>query len=154
MVTIRPAKQEDLQSIWRVHTRAIKEVCKNHYSAREIKAWAAVLKPARYRGSIEKGVFFVAVEDEDIVGFGNLNRDTCEVEAMYVDPDHLRRGVGMKILRNIETVARDCGLTTLRLTSSLNAVPFYQKAGFEPQKHTKYLLPFDKVPCVPMVKEL
>jgi len=154
MVTIRPAKREDSESIWRVHIRAIKEVCKSHYSEREIKTWVGVLKPVRYEGSIEKGAFFVAVEGQQIVGFGNLNRDTGEVEAMYVDPDHLGRGVAMEILHNIEAVARDSGLTTLKVTSSLNAVAFYQKAGFKAQEQSKYLLPFDEVACVPMVKEL
>ena len=137
-----------------MHTRAIKEVCKSHYPEGEVKEWASVLKPGRYEECIEKGAFFLAVEGEDIVGFGNLNRDTGEVEAMYVDPDHLRRGVGMKILKTIEAVAQDAGLTALKLTSSLNAVAFYMKAGFQPQNQTRYLLPFKKIACVPMVKQL
>ena len=40
MITIRRAKQEDKFPIWRVHIRAIKEVCKSHYSEKEIVYYA------------------------------------------------------------------------------------------------------------------
>lgn len=154
MITIRRARLEDSASICCVHIRAIREVCKSHYSEKELEAWAAVIRPARYEEAIKKGAFFVAVEGERIIGFGNLNQERGEIEAVYVDPDHVRRGVGMEILQNLEDVARDSGLTSLRLIASLNAVPFYQNGGFKSEQQTKYLLPFEMVACVPMVKEL
>jgi putative acetyltransferase len=154
MIIVRRAKQEDKKSIWHVHIRAIEEVCKSHYSKEEIQAWTEVLKPSRYEEPIRKGPFYVAVEGESIIAFGNLNRESAEIEALYVDPDHVGRGVGIKILKTLENVALDSGLTILRLTSSLNAVKFYQMAGYKPEKQKRWLLPFELVICVPMVKEL
>ena len=151
---IRKARQEDKKSIWHVHIRAIEEVCKSHYSKEEIQTWTEVLKPARYEESIRKGPFYVAVEGERIVAFGNLNQESAEIEALYVDPDHVKRGVGIRILKTLENVARDSGVTLLRLTSSLNAVRFYQMAGYKPEKQKRWLLPFELVVCLPMVKEL
>lgn len=154
MIILRKAKQEDKQSIWHVHIRAIEEVCKSHYSKEEIQAWTEVLKPARYEESIRKGPFYVAEEGESIIAFGNLNRESGEIEALYVDPGYVGRGVGTKILKTLENVALESGLTLLRLTSSLNAVRFYQMAGYKPQKQKRWLLPFEMLLCVSMMKEL
>jgi N-acetylglutamate synthase-like GNAT family acetyltransferase len=153
-ITIRRAKQVDKGAIWQVHVRAIKEVCKTHYSERELKMWTEVLKPDRYEEQIGKGPFYVAVEDETIIGFGNLNKKSGEIEALYVDPEHLRQGVGIKILQALENEALDSGLKRLCLTSSLNAVGFYEMAGYRPQRQKRWLLPSEMVVCVTMTKEL
>lgn len=154
MVTIRRATIEDIKSIWNVHIRAIQEVCKSHYSSKEIEDWSQVLKPARYNQPIKRGSFFVAVDDDLIVGFGNLNQDSGEIEAVYVAPEYVGRGVGREILQVLESAARDLGLTILRLSSSLNAVHFYENAGYGQQRQKRYLLPGEMVACLPMVKEL
>jgi GNAT superfamily N-acetyltransferase len=122
-ITIRRAKQVDKGAIWQVHVRAIKEVCKTHYSERELKMWTEVLKPDRYEEQIS-------------------------------DPEHLRQGVGIKILQALENEALDSGLKRLCLTSSLNAVGFYEMAGYRPQRQKRWLLPSEMVVCVTMTKEL
>ena len=134
MITIRRATQRDRESIWNVHIRAIQEICKSHYSPKEIADWSEVLKPIRYNEPIKRGSFFVAVDDNVIVGFGNLNQDSGEIEAVYVAPAYVGRGVGRQILQALESVAREVGLTVLRLSSSLNAVQFYENAGYRRQK--------------------
>ena len=77
-ITIRRARQEDRGAIWHVHTRAIREVCRSHYSERELQIWTEVLKPDRYTEQIRKGPFYVAVEGGSIIGFGNLNQKSGE----------------------------------------------------------------------------
>ena len=154
MITIRRATQEDIESIWNVHIRAIQEACKSRYSSKEIEDWSQVLRPARYNQPIKRGSFFVAVDDNLIVGFGNLNQDSGEIEAVYVAPEYVGRGVGREILQVLESVARDLGLPILRLSSSLNAVQFYENAGYRRQNQKRYLLPGEMVACLPMVKEL
>ena len=93
MITIRRATKEDCGSVWRIHIRAIKEICSSHYTQDEIHAWSKVLKPARYKKAINRGAFFVAVDGDVIVGFGNLNQDSGEVEAVYVNPGCERVGL-------------------------------------------------------------
>ena len=154
MITIRRAKQEDRQSIWRIHIRAIKEICKSHYSEDEIKAWSGVLKPLRYKEAITSKTFFVAEDSDVVVGFGQLDQENGRVEAMYVCPDHIRRGIGRKILHALESVARESDLTLLNLWAFLNAIPFYKSAGYTAQQQTNYLLPFSMVARVFMVKKL
>ena len=154
MITIRRAKQEDRELIWRVHIRAIKEICKSHYSEDELQSWSGVLKPLRYKEAISSKTFFVAEESDVIVGFGQLDQENGRVEAMYVSPDHIRRGIGRKILYALESVAQKSDLMVLHLWASLNAIPFYKSAGYTVQQQTSYLLPFRMVARVSMVKKL
>jgi GNAT superfamily N-acetyltransferase len=153
-ITIRRARQGDKGALWHIHTRAIREVCKSHYSERELKIWTDVLKPARYEKPIKNGPFYVAVEGGSIIGFGNLNQKSGEIEALYVDPVYVGRGVGKRILEALENAAVGSGLKFLYLSSSLNAVKFYEMAGYKRQKQKRCLLPFEMVICVPMIKEL
>ena len=154
MITIRKAKQEDRESIWRVHIRAIKEVCKSHYSENELEAWTGVLKPSRYTADIGNRTFLVAKDRENIVGFGRLNLENGKIEAVYVCPDHNRQGIGRKILNALERAAQDSNLATLYLWAALNAIPFYRSQGYTEQGQKKYLLPFGRVACIYMVKNL
>ena len=154
MILIRKAKQEDREPIWSVHVQAIQEVCKSHYSENELAAWSGVLKPSRYTADIGNKTFLVAEDKNVIVGFGRLNQQNGNVEAVYVHPNYIRQGVGKKILNALERVAQDFGLATLHLWASLNALPFYQSQGYAAQWQTRYLLPFGRVACVYMVKNL
>jgi len=93
--------------------------------------WAGRLRPEKYAEAIDRYEFFVAEEDGAVVGFGELGQETGEVQGLYVSSDVAGRGVGRKLLSTLEERARAHGLKSLRLTSSLNAVSFYERAGFE-----------------------
>ncbi len=90
-----------------------------------------------------------------IVGFGVLTRRAAEIEAVYVNPEAARRGIGLEILRKLEERASARGLRQLRLNASLNAVPFYERAGYVAQERSKYrLLTGVEIACVPMMKAM
>ncbi|NJK50066.1 GNAT family N-acetyltransferase [Candidatus Gracilibacteria bacterium] len=155
MGMIRRAKQEDKEFIWQVHTEAISELCKNHYTQQQIQAWTSFLIPESYREVIETREFFVVEDDKSIVGFGQLNFETGEVEAVYVSPKSVEHGLGRRILQTLENVAREKGLKSLHLSSSLNAVPFYKKAGYTSHYESKHHLPNGtELACIYMAKHL
>jgi putative acetyltransferase len=131
MLNIRRARQEDKEAIWRAHGSAIRGRCASHYSQEVIEVWAGRLRPEKYEEAIERYEFFVAEEDGVVVGFGELGQESGEVQGLYVSSDVAGRGVGWKLLCTLEERARAYGLESLTLTSSLNAVSFYERAGFE-----------------------
>lgn len=131
MYTIRRATQADKEAIRRVHFRAIAETCAGYYTPEVILLWAGRLRPEKYAEAIEANEFFVAEEGGEVVGFAELNPAAAEVQGLYVSPAAGRRGVGRALLRTLEERARAFGLESLGLTSSLNAVAFYERAGFE-----------------------
>ena len=155
MLTIRRATQEDREAVWRVHGRAIRETCASHYSQDVIQIWAGGLRPEKYAEAIERYEFFVAEEDGEVVGFGELGPESGEIQGLYVSPDVKGRGVGWQLLRTLEEKARARGLGSLSLVASLNAVAFYERAGYKPVGElTKTLAPDVERASVKMFKEL
>ena len=155
MFKIRRARQEDCHSIGSVHAAAVSGIRTALYTPEEIQAWAVPKEPERYEESIRSKEFFVAEDSGAILGFGVLNQELAEVEAVYVTPEAGRRGIGLEILRKLEERAKDRGLRQLRLNASLNAVPFYEQAGYVAQEPSKYrLLTGVEIACVPMIKTL
>ena len=135
--------------------RVIKEVCASHYAPEEIEAWAKPRNPDHYVESIHSTEFYVSEENGNIIGFGTLNQASEEVEAVYVVSEVARRGIGQRILCKLEERARDLGWKSLHLDSSLNAIPFYQRLGYEPQQETKHRLSSGvEIGCVVMKKEI
>ena len=138
-----------------VHTAAVGGICTSMYTPEELLAWAVPRTPESYEELIRSREFFVAEMDDVIVGFGVLNEKSAEVEAIYVSPVAGRRGIGLELLRALEERASSFGLEMLRLNASLNAVQFYEKAGYVAQERSKYrLLTGIEIACVPMVKLL
>lgn len=153
--SVRRARREDDEAIGRMHLAAIRELCREHYRPEEIEAWAAPRGINYYVEAIEGKEFYVAEDDGKIIGFGTLNMASGEVEAVYVHPAAIRRGVGLKLVRTLEGVAREAGLKSLHLCASLNAIEFYEHAGFEKLHETSHRLANGvEIACVLMSKEL
>lgn len=82
--------------------------------------------------------FLVAVDDEEILGFAQLDPARGEIVGCYVHPRAHRGGVGSRLLAALVVRAAARGVTELHLDASLNAVAFYQSAGFRadgPRRH-------------------
>jgi putative acetyltransferase len=155
MLIIRKADIQDCPSIAQVHTSAVRAISDSRYTPEEIESWSAPRSADEYKKAIHTKQFYVAVENEMIVGFGVLNQENREIEAVYVSPDVMRRGVGLLILGFLEKQARALGLEELSLNASMNAVPFYLRAGYVPEKESKYRLRSGvEISCVPMAKRL
>lgn len=140
-IRIRRATRNDGEYIWKVHTSAIRETCRSKYSEDEITAWTSRLAPDTYDSVIRGKALYVAqTEDDEVVGFGQLDVVKGEVEAVYVRPEFEGAGIGSRLLEMLEIVAGECGVKRLFLDSSLNAVGFYQYAGYEPREETMHPL--------------
>lgn len=154
--SVRRARRADDEGVGRMHVASIRELCRTHYRPEEIEAWATAPRGVNfYVKAIERKEFYVAEEDGDIIGFATLNAASGEVEAVYVHPAATRRGVGLKLLSTLEARAREAGLESVHLCASLNAVEFYERAGFARQQLTSHRLANGvEIACVSMSKQL
>jgi len=152
---IRRATPAVAEGIFRVHRSAILDVASTRYTSEQIEAWAGKLSPASYTEPIENKIVFVADDAGQICGFGQLDPKNSMVEAVYVLPGHLRRGLGGRLLSALESIARASGLAQLTLDASLNSLPFYEQAGYRRVRSVGHeLKPGVSIPCVVMRKEL
>lgn len=155
MISIRRAQDQDSQAIFEIHTRAIRKVCASHYSATQLEAWASHRQLGSHLSAIRSRYFLVASDGFRILGFGQLDLASGEMEAVYVNPDALRQGVGSLLLCSIESQARALGLSFLCLKSTLNAVPFYKHAGFWEVAPAIHRISSDMdLACIEMKKKL
>ena len=137
-IDIRKATPADREAIWQVRTAAIRGLCKSHYGEELVEAWARVPPPGDFVEVIRERDFLVAECSDEIVGFGFINRQSAQLEAILVAPDFARRGIGTALLAALEAMARQAGLSRLTLSSSLNAVGFYNAAGYRAIEETTW----------------
>jgi putative acetyltransferase len=138
MVTVRPATPGDRARIRECHVAAIQTLGPEAYDERQVAAWADKGNVVEDYPVEDDGHYFVVAElstgddsETRVVGHGHLVPAEGEVRAVYVHPDAGGRGVGAAILDALEARARDLQLGDLTLWASLNAVGFYEQAGYE-----------------------
>lgn len=73
-----------------------------------------------------------AKNGEQILGFSviqTINKEKCELEALFVDPAHIGHGIGhLLMMASIATAAENM-FSMMEIVSDPNATGFYQKYG-------------------------
>src|SRR5262245_10871265 len=83
------------------------------------------------------GVFLIVRVEGWPAGCGGLRRireDTAEIKRMFVEPGARCRGLGRKILEELESAARRLGYRKVRLETGLRqpeAIQLYESAGYQ-----------------------
>ena len=126
----RRAGLADLDALWELRTRAIRATCTPHYPQDVIDAWCAAPPPEKLPVLLQAGGALVEEEDGQMLGYAILNLETGELDAAFVDPAHQGRGIARLLLAALDAMALAHGLRKLFLSSSLNAVPVYERAGY------------------------
>ena len=145
---IRPARLDDAPAIHALHTASVRTLCAGHYAPEIIDGWLENRTPAGYLDSIARGVLFVAEADGRLLGFGETAPGL--VRAVYVDPAAVRRGVGRAILQHAMDLASREHDGPIRLEATLNARPFYERAGFRAREATTVTRNQVRIPVIVM----
>jgi GNAT superfamily N-acetyltransferase len=122
------ATSDDANQIHELHTRSVRELCKDHYSTEQIDGWLKQRTPGGYLPGIEAGEMFMALNGRQIVGFGHAVPG--EILAVFVAPEFIRQGAGALLLEHGIEIALSGQKGPIRLEATLNAKEFYEKAGF------------------------
>ena len=106
MILIRKAIENDIQTIYSFDMIAQLEDERREFIRREVNA----------------GNCFVAVADEEVIGYGVLNYTffhNGSIDMLYTHPDHRRSGAGAALLRHMETLCQTPKLFTSTNLSNL-----------------------------------
>jgi putative acetyltransferase len=158
-LVIRKMRPKDAQAFLEVHHRAVRSIAAKDYPSTVIDAWAPlpITEEAveKVRSNPDGEFRLVAEVDQRVVGIGVLAVGNSELRACYVDPSVSRRGVGSALVRRIERAARQRGLGTLELDSSITAEPFYAALGYSSYGYAVHVLASGQpMGCVKMRKKL
>jgi GNAT superfamily N-acetyltransferase len=162
---IRAIRFEEVADTLALIHRAVERGCREHYDATER---AAVFVSYAHNLFVEAlGPFdTIAAFERDpererdrdgpaLIGFAQLDPADARLRALFVEGDLQQRGVGSALLAEIERRALQRGLARLHGAMSLNAVPFYLRAGFRPRPGPERLVAAGvPVPVLRMEKDL
>ena len=68
------------------------------------------------------------------VGFASYlpnSVDEAELDGMFVDPDHWRRGIARSLLGSLARQLNSLGFARIRVVANPNALEFYKSVGFD-----------------------
>jgi putative acetyltransferase len=122
---------------------AIRGLAPSHYTPDAIDGWVVPINDEAIQDLMrndEREIRLIAELDGEPVGIGALILDRAELRACYVSPDAARRGCGSALVREIERLAREHGLSRLELAGSLNAEPFYVAHGYQVRERSEITL--------------
>jgi len=99
------------------------------YSPEQLEAWRADLEVSAEALSTDQ--FCVAEEDGRPVGFAQVatHGRPWELDALWVHPDYIRRGVGRALLAWAAALAASAGQRELAIDADPNAEGFYRACG-------------------------
>jgi GNAT superfamily N-acetyltransferase len=107
----------------------LKTVNIHDYPEEVIDALAASNTPQRMLESARKCDAFVAVENGTILGIAML--DGNRIKRVFTHTQMQRRGIGRALMSHVEALAEERRIPELIVDSSITAVGFYSKCGYE-----------------------
>lgn len=138
-IQLRQYRPSDQDIVWKLHVEGLKQT-------------GSFLNDMSYNQDLlhiketyldNKGEFFMATLDDQVVGIGALKRiddTTAEIKRMRVDIKHQRQGIGSMILEKLIEKAHELGYKKIILDTSENqkaAIMLYEKRGFKVYKRGK-----------------
>lgn len=85
--------------------------------------------------SVKDHQFIIAFQQNQPIGFASyfFDDDCIRIPKLYVLPSNQRTGCGRILLNNIETIAKENNIKSIRLNVNRNnpALQFYLKVGFQ-----------------------
>ena len=127
---LRAAQFEDVAATLRLVGRSIAFACRDHYDAAQRAAVYETYAAALFVDAVGPFEAVAAEVGGRLVGFAQLDATSGRLRALFVDADCQGRGVGRALLGEIEARAARRGCARLHGAMALNAVPFYERAGF------------------------
>lgn len=151
---IRKAAIDDAQACFAIRREAIRAQCGGHYPLADLDIWTSGVMSATFAQRVAD-YFYVAVADGHEIGTAMIDLATGKIDAVFVLPAYMGRGIGRALMGQMERLALDAGLDSMQLESTLNAAPFYRALGFEGESQSTYQSSLGvSLACVPMVKRL
>lgn len=150
---VRRASFEDVPAILRLVRGAIDRGCRQHYQPAERRAVFLSYAQSLFVDVVRPYDSVLAVAGDESIGFAQLDPGSGRLRALFVAGGIQGRGLGRALLECMERLALSHGRRRLHGAMSLNAVAFYERAGFRRCAGNERLaLPGATVQVVPMEK--
>lgn len=125
---IRCYKSSDLKYVMALYYETVHVVNAKDYSLEQVNAWAPdSFDCLAWDQSLLNSYSIVALENEQIVGFGDVNK-TGYLNRLYVHKDFQRRGIATKLCHLLESRVT---ASKIKVHASITAKPFFESRGYK-----------------------
>ena len=124
---IRKYQPSDCKELTELFYNTVHNVNAKDYTKEQLDVWATgKVDFEKWNESLQEHFSIVAVDDEIIVGFGDIDK-TGYLDRLFVHASYQRKGIATAICNQLEqTVQGD--ITT---HASITAKPFFEKRGYK-----------------------
>ena len=158
---IRKFQPEDAEACFRIRAEAFIKIFYDEIGPNGVAAGINAYMPSKYALMGEKMPIFVAVNNQEQIGFITLrfNDDsTIEILFLYIRFDCIGRGVGSELVRVAEDWVRkhhpEIGLMVVDTAVPSYNQKFYEKIGYKKIGESQCQYPDGPVRAVRLMKEL
>jgi predicted N-acetyltransferase YhbS len=132
---IRPFTRDDANQASQLILTCLTQVISKDYDDHVIEHVRAQYTPKDLVEKATLGPMIVAEIDGRIVGTARLEGDT--IFTVYVDPSMHRNRIGSKLMEEIEHIASDRKLSSVKVEAFVSSAGFYTRLGYEQVKTMK-----------------
>jgi len=127
---LRKFTAHDAEALADVYRDSVRTIGPQAYAKEQVDAWAVYPEDIEeFRSRLSRGLTLVAIEDNQIVGFGQLEPDD-HLAFLYCSGRYSRKGIGATIYRALEAHALTNGTFQIHTEASRISRPFFEKHGF------------------------
>lgn len=151
---LRKATLDDAPACFTNRREAILAQCPGFHAPDDLAIWTAGDMSHAFARRVAEHFHVVKVAG-CVVGTGMIDLVSGRIDAVFVLPDHMGRGIGRVLMNHLEGLAIGAGLQSTQLEATLNVAPFYRGLGFEGDLPSIYASSLGvRLACVPMKKRL
>lgn len=126
-MNIRNYQQSDCRELAELFYHTVHTVNAKDYTTEQLHVWATgQVDLEKWNQSLQEHYSIVAVENEIIVGFGDIDKSGY-LDRLFVHADHQGRGIATALCSQLEQAVQG-NITT---HASITAKPFFEKRGYK-----------------------
>ena len=149
---VRNFKPEDAEKSSQLIIQNLQRVLTQDYPNEAIEVLMPFFTPEELIEKSKHQYTIVGMLGNDLVGFATL--DTDRVRGIFVDVARHGRGIGKKLMTELEAYAKEQRVKKIYLMSAISASGFYKKLGYRVVKHIDHDLGGMSIPELQMEKIL
>ena len=121
---IREYRNSDIDAVIAIFKDTVYTINSKDYSFKQIEAWTNI-DVNKWVETLEKNYSLVAIIDENIVGFGDID-DNNHLDRLYVHKDYLGLGIATSLCGKLEARASK----EISTFASISAKGFFENRGY------------------------
>lgn len=133
---LRPYKSSDCKELINLFYNTVHTINAKDYTSEQLDAWAPKnIDLRKWDHSFRRHKTVVAIEDNKIVGFGDIDRSGY-LDRLFVDKNYQNQGIATALCDELEASLEEKKITT---HASITAKIFFEQRGYRMIKEQKVL---------------